>query len=160
MGRLTFQFRETCLSSAVCVPPLAKRPALPRAREFGKHDSVQLHGATLRDRGETRVPARNSDGARNRGVDTIFIHALSENTAMLKIARNAGATLQRDGSESEAWLKLAPDSLLFLAEAMTTLGDTNSACIALAEFSETYPALATGRLKEQYDRNRSKVTCR
>ena len=31
---------------------------------------------------------------------------------------------------------------------------------ALAEFSETYPALATGRLKEQYDRNRSKVTCR
>lgn len=48
--------------------------------------------------------------ARNRGVDTIFIHALSENTAMLKIARNAGATLERDGSESEAWLKLAPDS--------------------------------------------------
>lgn len=48
--------------------------------------------------------------ARNRGVDTIFIHALSENTAMLKIARNAGATLERDGSESEAWLKLPPDS--------------------------------------------------
>jgi TolA-binding protein len=54
----------------------------------------------------------------------------------------------------------AADSLLFLAEAMTTLNDTNRACIALAEFSETYPALATGRLKEQYDRNRSKVTCR
>ena len=54
----------------------------------------------------------------------------------------------------------AGDSLLYLAEAMTTLGDTNRACIALAEFSETYPALATGRLKEQYDRNRSKVTCR
>lgn len=54
----------------------------------------------------------------------------------------------------------AGDSLLFLAEAMTTLGDTNRACIALAEFSETYPALATGRLKEQYDRNRSKVRCR
>jgi TolA-binding protein len=53
----------------------------------------------------------------------------------------------------------APDSLLFLAEAMTTLNDTNRACIALAEFSETYPALATGRLKEQYDRDRSKVRC-
>ncbi len=53
----------------------------------------------------------------------------------------------------------AADSLLFLAEAMTTLNDTNRACIALAEFSETYPALATGRLKEQYDRSRSKVTC-
>ena len=44
--------------------------------------------------------------------------------------------------------------------AMVALGDTNRACIALAEFSETYPALATGRLKEQYDRTRSKVTCR
>lgn len=54
----------------------------------------------------------------------------------------------------------APDSLLFLSEAMVKLDDTNRACIALAEFSETYPALATGRLKEQYERNRSKVTCR
>jgi TolA-binding protein len=53
----------------------------------------------------------------------------------------------------------AGDSLLFLAEAMTTLGDTNRACIALAEFSETYPALATGRLKEQYDRDRTRVRC-
>ena len=54
----------------------------------------------------------------------------------------------------------AGDSLLFLSEAMVTLDDTNRACIALAEFSETYPALATGRLKEQYDRDRAKVTCR
>lgn len=49
--------------------------------------------------------------ARNRHVQTMFIHALSENTAMLKLARNAGATIERDGSESEAWLKLPPDSL-------------------------------------------------
>jgi ribosomal protein S18 acetylase RimI-like enzyme len=48
--------------------------------------------------------------ARNRGVQTIFIHALSENTAMLKLARDAGATVERDGSESEAWLQLPPDS--------------------------------------------------
>jgi GNAT superfamily N-acetyltransferase len=48
--------------------------------------------------------------ARNRGVETMFIHALSENTAMLKIARNAGATVVREGSESDAWLKLPPDS--------------------------------------------------
>ena len=44
--------------------------------------------------------------ARNRGVQTLFIHALSENTAMLRIARNAGATVERDGPESEAWLRL------------------------------------------------------
>jgi GNAT superfamily N-acetyltransferase len=48
--------------------------------------------------------------ARNRGVEMLFIHALSENVAMLKIARRAGATVERDGSESEAWLKLPPDS--------------------------------------------------
>ena len=49
--------------------------------------------------------------ARNQGVSMVFIHALTENTAMLKIARNAGATVQRDGSESEAYLQLPPASL-------------------------------------------------
>ena len=49
--------------------------------------------------------------ARNRGVETLMIHALSENTAMLKIARNAGAAVVREGSESDAWLKLPPDTL-------------------------------------------------
>ena len=43
---------------------------------------------------------------------------------------------------------------------MIAIADTNRACIALAEFGETYPTLATGRLKEQYDRTRTKVTCR
>ena len=49
--------------------------------------------------------------ARNEGVNMVFIHALTENTAMLKIARNAGATVQRDGSESEAYLQISPPSL-------------------------------------------------
>ena len=49
--------------------------------------------------------------ARNRGVDTLLVHALSENVAMLKIARNAGATVVREGSESDAWLRLPPDTL-------------------------------------------------
>ena len=49
--------------------------------------------------------------ARNQGVSMLFIHALSENTAMLKIARNAGATVERDGSESEAYLQLPPPNL-------------------------------------------------
>lgn len=53
----------------------------------------------------------------------------------------------------------APDSLLYLAEAAIALNDTSRACIALAEFGETYPALATGRLKAQYDANRARVTC-
>jgi RimJ/RimL family protein N-acetyltransferase len=49
--------------------------------------------------------------ARNQGVHMLFIHALSENAAMLKIARNAGARVERDGSESEAYLTL-PEATL------------------------------------------------
>lgn len=49
--------------------------------------------------------------ARNRGTDKLFIHALSENKAMLKIAKRAGATVERDGSEADAWLQLPPDTL-------------------------------------------------
>ena len=48
--------------------------------------------------------------ARNRGIDTLFIHALSENRPMLRIATAAGAVVERDGGESEAWLRLPPDS--------------------------------------------------
>ncbi|MEM1195418.1 MAG: tetratricopeptide repeat protein [Pseudomonadota bacterium] len=53
----------------------------------------------------------------------------------------------------------APDSLLFLAESMIALEDTRRACIALAEFGETYPAVATGRLLEKYQASRTRVTC-
>ncbi|MGN3975170.1 tetratricopeptide repeat protein [Tsuneonella sp. SYSU-LHT278] len=53
----------------------------------------------------------------------------------------------------------APDSLLFLAEAMMAMKDTKRACIALAEFADTYPAIASGRLRSQYESDRAKVKC-
>ncbi len=49
--------------------------------------------------------------ARNQGVHMLFVHALSENAAMLKIARKAGSRVERDGSESEAYLTL-PEATL------------------------------------------------
>ena len=61
--------------------------------------------------------------------------------------------------QSDKQAARAPDSLLFLAEAMIVLEDTNRACIALAEFGETYPALAAGRLQDRYEANRGKVSC-
>lgn len=83
---------------------LATRPAMV---EFGvsvlEHARGRGYGARLFEHAVMH--------ARNRGTDTLFIHALSENTAMLKIARRAGATVERDGSESHAWLKLPPDTL-------------------------------------------------
>jgi GNAT superfamily N-acetyltransferase len=50
--------------------------------------------------------------ARNRRIETLVIHALSENVAMLRIARAAGAKVERDGSESHARLRLPPDSFV------------------------------------------------
>lgn len=62
----------------------------------------------------------------NRRVDQLFIHALSENTAMLRIARGAGARIQHEGGESEAWLQLPPDSV---GSHMTELVDTRAAAL-------------------------------
>ena len=79
----------------------------PAGAEFGV--SV-LHKARGRGYG-SRLFERAVVHARNEGVELMFIHALSENTAMIKIARNAGATLERAGSETEAYLRLPPATL-------------------------------------------------
>lgn len=79
---------ETCAEFGVSV--------LPTARGKG-------YGARLFDRAAMH--------ASNDGISMLFIHALSENAAMLKIARNAGARVERDGSESEAFLHLPKATL-------------------------------------------------
>ena len=75
--------------------------------EFGvsvlAHARGRGYGASLFDRAVMH--------ARNEGVEMMFIHALSENTAMLNIARKSGAILQRDGAESDAYLRLRPADL-------------------------------------------------
>ena len=82
-------------------------PKCSSRAEFGV--SVQAHA---RGRGYgTQLFARAVTHARNQGVVTLFIHALSENTVMLGIARKAGAVVERDGSESEAWLSLPSATL-------------------------------------------------
>lgn len=79
-------------------------PQLRTCAEFGvsvsKASRGKGYGSRLFDRAVVH--------ARNEGVSLLFIHALSENTAMLKIARNAGAVLERAGSETEAHLRLPP----------------------------------------------------
>ena len=60
--------------------------------------------------------------ARNRGIDTLFIHALSENAAMLTLARKAGAQLSRDGSESQAVLRLPPETFASHVDALVEEG--------------------------------------
>lgn len=82
-------------------------PQCDSCAEFGvsvlAHARGRGYGARLFDRAAVH--------ARNQGVSMLFIHALSENTVMLKIARNAGARVERDGSESEAYLTLPAATL-------------------------------------------------
>ena len=82
-------------------------PAHPSCAEFGV--SV-LQKARGRGYG-TRLFDRAMVHARNEGVEMLFVHALSENTAMLKIARNAGAVLERTGFETDAYLRLPQATL-------------------------------------------------
>ena len=82
-------------------------PKLASCAEFGvsvlRRARGRGYGSRLFDRAVMH--------ARNEGVNMMFIHALSENTAMLNIARKAGAVIEREGSESEAYLKLPPADL-------------------------------------------------
>ena len=71
----------------------------------------------------------------------------------------AAATHFFENYQSDADGARPPDSLLYLAESMIALGDTRRACIALAEFGDTYPALAVGRLQNQYDSLGGRVDC-
>lgn len=96
---------ESCAEFGVSV--------LPHARGKG-------YGARLFDRAAMH--------ASNDGVSLMFIHALSENTAMLTIARKAGALVERDGPESEAHLRLP---LATLDSRMTEMLDEQ---IALADY--------------------------
>ena len=42
---------------------------------------------------------------------------------------------------------------------MIAIKDTSRACLALAEFGEVYPAIATGRLQAQYKAATGRVKC-
>jgi GNAT superfamily N-acetyltransferase len=82
-------------------------PTMQSCAEFGVSVLKKARGR----RYGSRLFERAVMHARNEGVDMLFIHALSENTAMLKIARSAGAVLERAGSETEAYLRLPPATL-------------------------------------------------
>jgi GNAT superfamily N-acetyltransferase len=102
-----FNRRLELIALAHLAYPRPGQTAGPKAAEFG--GSVL---PTVRGRGYgARLFEHAVLHARNRGLDTMFIHALSENTTMLHIARRAGAVVQRDGSETEAFLKLPHDTL-------------------------------------------------
>jgi ribosomal protein S18 acetylase RimI-like enzyme len=102
-----FNRRLVLIALAHLAYPRPHQAAGPKAAEFGGSVLPQVRGRGY----GARLFEHAMLHARNRGLDTMFIHALSENTTMLHIARRAGAVVQRDGSESEAFLKLPHDTL-------------------------------------------------
>lgn len=82
-------------------------PKWSTCAEFGVSVTAHYRGRKL----GSRLFDRAVYQARNQGVHMLFIHALSENAAMLRIARNAGARVEREGSESEAYLSLPQATL-------------------------------------------------
>jgi RimJ/RimL family protein N-acetyltransferase len=97
---------------------------LAQAHPMPQHDGPPLQGAEFgvsvqaRARGRgwgQRLFDRALMHARNEGMQVLYIHALSSNAPMLSIAAKAGARMMRDGSETEAFLRLPPadfDSLV------------------------------------------------
>jgi RimJ/RimL family protein N-acetyltransferase len=77
-------------------------PDHQRCAEFGVSVILNARGKGY----GSRLFERAAMHARNEGIALLFIHALSENTVMLRIATRAGARVERDGSESEAYLVL------------------------------------------------------
>lgn len=80
---------------------------LDACAEFGVSVLPQARGRRFGN----RLFERALMHARNQGVRMMFLHVLSENAVMLKIARRAGAIVKRDGSESEAHLLLPPSTM-------------------------------------------------
>jgi RimJ/RimL family protein N-acetyltransferase len=86
---------------------LASDPKNPNCAEFGVSVSADARGKGL----GTALFERAILHARAEHIDMIFIHALSENDAMLKIARKAGAVVESYGGEVEAHLRLPAQDL-------------------------------------------------
>jgi GNAT superfamily N-acetyltransferase len=107
-------------------------PEMTSCAEFGV--SV-LRKARGRGYGQ-RLFERAVMHARNEGVEMLFIHALTENRAMLRIASKAGAEMERAGSETDAFLRLPPATF-----------DTR-----VAELVEEQVAQTDYRLKQQAKR--------
>jgi RimJ/RimL family protein N-acetyltransferase len=109
---------EIIAMSHLAFPPLdQKRDCAEFGVSVATHARGRGYGSRLFERAEV--------SARNEGVGMLFIHALSENAAMLHIARKAGATVVRAGSESEAHLQLPQATL-----------DSRISEIALDQFAE------------------------
>lgn len=99
---------------------MAHLAALPHHESKGAHSSSDTR---VMEFGVSVLPSGRGKGlgmrlfqhaithARNHHGTHMMIHALSENAPMLRIAAKSGALIEQDGPDSQAWLKLPPDTV-------------------------------------------------
>lgn len=67
--------------------------------------------------------------ARNWGASALFMHCLTENAAMMRLARRQGMDIVTQAGEADAWLKLAP------ADAGSHFGEVFAQRVALFDYA-------------------------
>ncbi|HIV69302.1 MAG TPA: GNAT family N-acetyltransferase [Candidatus Aquabacterium excrementipullorum] len=98
------RLRLVAVAHLAALPGTGKRPP---AMEFGVSVLPSGRGRGLGQ----RLFEHAIMHARNHGARALVIHALTENRPMLRIALRAGAQLETDGADAEAWLSLPRDTL-------------------------------------------------
>jgi RimJ/RimL family protein N-acetyltransferase len=107
-GIFNRRLRLVAMAHLAALPPMTS-PAGPKVpcMEFGVSVLPQSRGRGLGQ----RLFEHAIMHARNHHAGALMIHALTENRPMIRIALRAGAKLETDGRDTEAWLSLPKDTL-------------------------------------------------
>lgn len=100
VGHLAFAPRDA-------VPAGADATTKERVAEFGLSVSDTARGMGI----GTKLFERAAIHCRNADVDTLYMHCLSSNQTMIRIARKAGMQIRRSYGEADAYLKLLPANM-------------------------------------------------
>ena len=90
--------------------------------------------------------ARAAELARNRFVRRLYMHCLSENAAMMHIARKSGMTICVDTGEADAYLCLAP------ADAVSLAGELVDQRLAVFDYALKTEADTMRRIVRSFDK--------
>jgi GNAT superfamily N-acetyltransferase len=101
---------------------------LGRARDHAELGISVLEGQRNRGIGGALL-ARAHLRARNWGVRALLMHCLTENAAMMRLARNQGMAIVAAAGETDAWLELPP------ADAATHFGEVFEQRAALFDYT-------------------------
>lgn len=78
--------------------------------------------------------------ARNWGVGSLFMHCLTENAAMMRLARRQGMDIVTEAGEADAWLRVPP------ADAGSHFGEVFAQRVALFDFALKSQAASARRI--------------